>query len=241
MQLSSTVIRTAAILQSSYIPWKGYFDILNSVDEFVLYDDVQYSKNDWRNRNRIKTKNGEIWLSIPVLTKGRFGQNICDVKIMDPRWASKHWKTLEANYAKALFFQDLLPAINNLYMEAENESNLSRVNEIFIRGISKLIGINTRITSSLEYQLPEDRNERLVELCSQLGVNGYLSGPSAKAYLDEQLFQDKGIQLEWMDYSGYPEYEQLYCPPFVHEVSILDLLFNVGPDNTLSYLKKDEV
>lgn len=214
--------------------------MLNSVDEFVLYDDVQFTKGDWRNRNKIKTRNGEIWLSIPVITKGRFGQNICDVEITDPHWAPRHWKTLVANYSKARYFKALSPVIENMYTEAGNESSLCRVNEIFIRGICGIIGIKTHISSSLDYKLPEDRNVRLVELCSQLGVNKYLSGPSAKVYIDERLFQEKGIQIAWMDYSGYPEYEQLYCPPFVHEVSILDLLFNVGPANALSFFEKDK-
>lgn len=229
-------MKSIAILQSSYVPWKGYFDIIGLVDEFILYDDASYSKNDWRNRNRIKTRNGPVWLTIPVLATGRFGQPIQEVEIGDPRWATKHWKTIQAHYARARHFGELAPVLGNLYERAAGERLLSRVNEIFLRALCELMGIGTRITRTSDYELRGDRTERLVHLCEQAGAQEYLSGPAAKAYLDTQGFAARGIAVRWMDYSGYPEHAQLFSPPFIHEVSILDLLLNEGAAGAKHYM-----
>ena len=159
--------KKVAILQSNYIPWKGYFDIIHMVDEFILYDDVQYTKNDWRNRNKIVTKDGLIWLSIPVLHTGKFSQKIRETKVIDGRWADKHWRSIEYSYSQ--------------------------------------------------------------------GGGAYLSGPAAKDYIRENLFAEEGIALEWMDYSGYPEYPQT-LQQFEHGVSVLDLIFHKGPE-AKNYMK----
>jgi hypothetical protein len=228
--------KRVAILQSSYIPWKGYFDIVASVDEFILYDAVSYSKGDWRNRNRIKTHTGLAWLTVPVCTSGRFGQPIREVEVHDARWAGKHWKSLETYYARAQGFDELAPTLRETYERAASESRLSRINELFIETICALLRIRTRITSSSDYALHGNRTERLIHLCEQAGAKEYLSGPAARAYLDTGLFSDCGIGVRWMDYSGYPEYRQLHGSPFVHEVSILDLLLNEGAANARRYM-----
>jgi len=220
--------KRAAILQSNYIPWKGYFDIINAVDEFILLDDVQYTKHDWRNRNRIKTPQGIQWLTIPIRTRGRWPLPIRDVEVEPSAWARKHWKTIAQSYGKAVHFKQLGPVFEQLYATLD-ERHLSDLNRRFITTICGLLGIRTRITWSMDYCLVEGRNERLVDLCRQVGADVYLSGPAAKAYLDEGLFRAHSIQVQYMDYSGYPEYEQLY-PPFEHAVSILDLLFCQGDD-----------
>jgi hypothetical protein len=229
-------MRRVAAIQSSYVPWKGYFDVVGLVDTFVLYDDVQFTKNDWRNRNRIKTRQGTAWLTIPVQTTGRFGQLIQEVEIGDPRWAEKHWKSLQANYARAQAWESVAPAVQALYAEAADERLLSRVNEIFIRGLCGLIGLETCIRRAAEFDLPDDRNDRLIALCRQVGASEYLSGPAAKGYLDCGLFARQGISVRWMSYDGYPEYRQLFRPPFVHEVSILDLLFAEGAPGARDFL-----
>lgn len=230
-------MKRAAILQSSYIPWKGYFDIIRRVDEFILYDDVSYSKNDWRNRNRIKTRTGPLWLTIPVLATGRFGQKIRDVEIGDRRWAAKHWKSIQTHYARARCFGEVAPVLRDLYERAEGEVSLSRVNEMFLEGLCGLLGIGTRITRSEDYELRGDRTERLVWLCEQAGASEYLSGPAAKSYLEEEKFAARGLAVSWMDYGGYPEYGQLFCPPFVHEVSVIDLLLNEGIEGARLHLR----
>jgi hypothetical protein len=218
--------KRVAIVQSSYIPWKGYFDLINSVDEFILYDSVQFTRRDWRNRNRIKTRDGPLWLSIPVEVKGRYHQTIEDTRVSHPGWARRHLETIRHAYARAAAFAEYEPRLRALY-ESATSDRLSAINEHFLVGLCRLLGISTRITRSSEYHLVEGRNERLIALCQQAGARRYLSGPSARAYLDEARFIEAGIIVEWMSYEGYPEYPQLF-PPFDHHVSVLDLLLNVG-------------
>lgn len=229
--------KKVAILQSNYIPWKGYFDIINSVDEFIFYDEMQYTKNDWRNRNKIKTQNGLIWLTIPCETKGVIsgGQRICDTKITDKRWAKKHWNSIQNAYAKAPFFKEYKDFFKNLYDSCTNEVYLCKVNYKFIYAINEILGIKTKLSFSQEYGLIEGKTERLVDLVQKADGNEYLSGPAAKDYIDNKLFEQANIKLRWMDYSGYKEYPQLY-PPFEHGVSILDLIFNCG-ENAFKYMK----
>ena len=222
-----------AILQSNYIPWKGYFDLINSVDEFILYDTAQFTKNDWRNRNKIKTPRGVSWLTIPV--SHNFGQTIQETRVSDPAWGPKHWSALAQNYGGAAYFRDYAPRLEKLYREAADDPFLSAINHRFLREVCEIIGIGTPITWSRDYRLADGKIERLVELCRQAGADEYLSGPAAKDYLEEEPFLDAGITVTYMDYSGYPEYRQLY-PPFEHRVSILDLIFNEGPQ-ARRYLK----
>jgi hypothetical protein len=220
--------KRVAILQSNYVPWKGYFDVINSVDEFVLFDDMQYTRRDWRNRNRIKTPGGTIWLTIPVRVKGKYLQRIDETEISEPDWNQTHLKTLLTHYARARFLPQHRSWLEELYQGA-GFALLSQVNHHFIRSICQLLGIKTRITWSTDYQPAEGKTERLVSLCRQAGASSYLSGPAARDYIDPTLFQAAGIELTFMDYSGYPEYEQLH-PPFDHAVSILDLILSQGPD-----------
>jgi hypothetical protein len=229
------IAKRVAIVQSSYIPWKGYFDLIRRSDEFVLYDDVQFTKRDWRNRNRIKTPNGPIWLSIPVDVKGKYLQAIKDTRVSDPRWNERHLKTIAANYARAPYYRQYKDAVEELFAGCRVPS-LSEINFRFLSRICEMLGITTQLSWSMGYdylQAP-GKNERLVELCRQAGATEYLSGPSARGYIDAKQFEAAGITLAFMDYAGYPEYTQLH-PPFDHYVSVLDLLFNTGPD-AVSYM-----
>jgi hypothetical protein len=225
--------RRVAILQSNYIPWKGYFDLIGLVDEFVLLDDVQYTKNDWRNRNRIKTQQGVAWLTIPVEHSGRFGQRIDEVRVAGDRWRLKHWRSIVQSYQAAPFFSSYRDRLEELY--GESDELLSDVNRRFLEALCELLGLGTRISSSVDYPGADDRTERLVEICRSLGASTYLSGPAARAYLDETLFASAGISVEYMDYSDYAEYPQQF-PPFEHHVSVIDLLLAVGPE-ARRYLK----
>lgn len=224
-----------AIVQSNYIPWKGYFDLINRVDEFILYDDVQYTRRDWRNRNRIKTPKGVQWLTIPVQVKGKYFQAIREVEVSNFEWANSHWKSLYHNYKPSPFFAKYSPYFEQLYATIPS-TFLSEINYQFIRLICKLLEIETAITWSMAYQIEgiEDPTDRLISLCQQAGATHYLSGPLAKNYMDEIKFREAGIELHYMDYGGYPEYQQLYGP-FEHAVTVLDLLFNIG-DNAQSYM-----
>ena len=216
-----------AISQSNYVPWKGYFDLINSVDEFVLYDDMQFTRRDWRNRNQIKTPNGPRWLTIPVEVKGKFHQRINETRVSDPDWARQHWRALELNYAHAAHFADFREQLQELYLGC-SATLLSEINHRFLSAILPLLGIRTPLRWSSEYTLEGERSQRLLNICRQAGAGVYLSGPAARDYLDESIFAQAGIQVDWMDYSGYPLYRQLHGD-FQHGVSILDLLFNEGP------------
>jgi hypothetical protein len=222
------VSKTVAIVQSNYIPWKGYFDLIRGADEFIFFDDVQYTRRDWRNRNRIKTRSGLLWLSIPVRSKGQYLGSIKDMVIVDSQWSHGHWKTIAANYARARHFRQFREVFADLYANS-NDRFLVDVNHRFIRAICNVLGITTKISRSSEYELREGKTERIVSLCHQAGATRYLSGPSAREYLDPNAFASAGIELSFADYSRYPEYQQLN-PPFEHQVSIIDLIFNEGPD-----------
>ena len=219
--------KTVAVVQSNYIPWRGYFDLINSVDEFILYDDMQYTIRDWRNRNIIKTANGPLWLTIPVEVKGKYLQKIKDAIVSDSGWGRKHWASISHSYSKAAHFAGQKELFARLYSQS-SEKLLSQINYRFIVAICQFLGINTDITRSMDYDISGEKTERLVQLCRQAGATHYLSGPTAKSYLQEELFTRQGISVSYMDYSGYPEYRQLY-PPFEPSVTILDLIFNEGP------------
>jgi hypothetical protein len=230
-------VKKIAILQSNYIPWKGYFDIIGMVDEFIIYDEVQYTKNDWRNRNKIKTPKGIQWITIPVYQRNLL-QRISETVTSDPKWKQKNWSTLKTNYGRAPFFKLYAPQFEEFYTNF-NSPFLSEINVYLLKLICEILKIKTSITNSAAYQLSGNPTEKLVSLCIQAGASTYLSGPAAKTYLEEDYFKKAGIQVEWMDYTNYPEYSQLYMP-FEHGVSILDLLFNTGPDAStfMKYQKK---
>jgi hypothetical protein len=219
--------KTLAIIQSCYIPWKGYFDLINAADEFVLYDDVQYTTNDWRNRNRIKTPQGTQWLTIPIAR--RLGQRIDEARIADPRWAAKHWRTLMQNYARAEWFGRYRALFEPIYEQLASEPLLSRINRRLLEAVCEELGITTPLRWSSEYEAPGEGSARVLALCLEVGATRYLSGPRGRDYIDEAAFADAGVEIEYVDYDGYPEYPQLH-PPFDHHVTVLDLLFNVGPD-----------
>ncbi|ROM81235.1 MULTISPECIES: WbqC family protein [Pseudomonas] len=225
-----------AVVQSNYIPWKGYFDLIRSVDAFILYDDVQYTRSDWRNRNKIKTAQGEHWLSIAVKKKGRLGQLINEVQVSSPDWAAAHWKTIEQSYRRAPCFAQMEAPIRALYEQAAGLSHLTHINHLFIAGLCPLLGIHTPLYRSEDLGGVEGKNERLIHLCQALGANEYLSGPAASHYLDEAAFATNGIAVSYMSYAGYPEYPQVYGE-FQHAVSVIDLLFNTGADAS-DFLKK---
>ena len=222
-------MKKIAILQSDYIPWKGYFDIINMVDEFILYDEMQYTRNDWRNRNIIKTPNGTLWLTIPVITKGKFGQAINETKVSNSKWAKNHLKTICQNYARAPYIQQYKPLLEDLYAQAGEMELLSDINYLFLTALCKELGITTKISWSSDYELVEGKTERLAALVASAGGSYYLSGPSAKDYIQDEVFEQANIQLEYMDYSGYPEYPQLHGE-YCDTISIIDLLLMTGPD-----------
>jgi hypothetical protein len=227
-------MKKVAILQSNYIPWKGYFDLLASVDEFILYDDMQYTRRDWRNRNRIKTPRGPQWLTVPVKVSGRFHQSIRETELDGAEWAGRHWKTLAGNYRQAPHYPEIARLLEPSYLGTRH-THLSQLNRVLLETICGYLGIRTKISNSWDYTLINGKTERLADLCIQAGGTEYVSGPAARDYLDEGHLHQRGLKLTWFDYDGYPEYPQLWGA-FDHHVSIVDLLFNCGP-NAPRYLR----
>lgn len=227
-------MKKVAILQSNYIPWKGYFDLIAAVDEFIIFDDMQYTRRDWRNRNLIKTPQGLQWLTVPVIVKGRYHQKINETELDGADWMAAHWKALCQNYRRAPFFGEIASWLEPIYLTG-TFSRLSPLNIHLLKHVCTYLGIGTPLRDSTQFALADGKTERLVDLCRQAGATEYISGPAARDYIEEPLFQDAGITLTWFDYTGYPEYPQLWGE-FSHGVSILDLLFNCGKQAPL-YMK----
>ncbi len=223
--------KKVAILQSSYIPWKGYFDIINSVDEFILLDSVQYTKRDWRNRNVIVNGEKLTWLTIPVKTKGLYHQRIEDVRVLDHTWAKRHFATIRHCYCRSAWFESYERIFSETWENAAGEDLLCRINKIFIEMVCNLLKIKTKLSISNIYE-PEGKGSSLIlDLCIKSGASVYITGPKARNYLEENTFTEAGIQVIYFDYKDYPEYPQ-QSPLFRHNVSVIDLILNTGPAAT---------
>jgi hypothetical protein len=226
-----------AVLQPSYIPWRGYFHQILKSDIFIFYDDVQYDKHGWRNRNRIKTSNGTHWMTIPVLTAGVIenATPINQIKIDWHRnWNEKHWQMLKQSYGKTPYF-----ALHEDWLCSFYSSHPTLLVDFTIDltiAICKALNITSTkfIRSSELFNISGVKNERLINILKSIGATHYISGPSAQDYIDDSMFKDAGIELEYMVYD-YPSYPQRYLP-FDPNVSILDLMFMTGPD-ALKYIE----
>jgi len=219
---------TVAMVQSSYIPWKGYFDMVLSADRFVFYDDVQFTKEDWRNRNLIKTKDGPLWLTVPCGAPQ--GRRICDVTIASSRWQRKHWEAIRHAYAGTTGLKRWGGLFEELYT-GKTWTSLSELNQTFIRRIAgETLSAETEFDDSRDYPVDPGlaREDRWIAMLAKMGATRFLIGPKARDYLDaagERKVADAGVELVWMDYGRYREYEQRF-PPFEHKVSVLDLIFH---------------
>lgn len=221
-------MKKIAILQSNYIPWKGVFDMMNQVDIFVFEDDVQYTKQDWRNRNKILTDVGTRWITVPIVNGNKVGQLIYDVEICNnENWQQKHYNKFKTYYSKAPYFKDYEWILEDIYV-LRKWNKLSDLNIYFNKLIAKLLNLPTEFVYSKELDIKSKKDDRVIEICKKLGANHYISGPAAKDYIIPKKFKDEGIHLEYIEYN-YPEYKQVY-EPFNHYVTILDLIFNCGPD-----------
>lgn len=218
------------ILQPSYIPWRGFFDLVHKADTFIFYDDVQYDEHGWRNRNRIKSPNGPIWLTVPVMTKGVHSQgiNIKDIRfVANNNWRTKHLRSLEQNYAKAPHFKRYQPLIETFY--GRSDEFLADFTIDFTVALARELGItHTRFLRSSSLPASGEKTDRLIAILKQVGARHYISGPSARAYIEPDKFAGANITLEYITYD-YPEYPQLHGA-YEPQVSVLDLLFMTGPD-----------
>lgn len=217
-------MKRVAVVQSNYLPWRGYFDLMRDVDLFLFYDDLQYTHSDWRNRNRIATPKGSVWLTIP--TGRNHGRRICDVEVLDQSWKQRHRAKLTEVYRRAPYFGMCKDILDFLYDNAY--TNLSLYNQTTLRFLAARLGITTSFGDTRQYPSSGRKTERLIEILLQVGADVYLSGPKAKAYLDESQFAAAGIELRYKVYPDYPPYRQ-FGPQYDPFVSIIDLLMHVGP------------
>ena len=224
------------ILQPSYLPWLGFFEQMHRSDQFVLYDDVQFTRRDWRNRNRVRVLEGSVWLTVPVIQKNKYEQSLLETKIDNSTsWKRKHLETIRCHYSKTPFFDLHYPWCEKVFNSEWNFLlDLSLETIQYLKGELK---INTPLLRSSELGAPGNKTERLVSICKQLGATQYLSGESARNYISEKDFSDQGIELEYQEYQ-HPEYPQRY-EGFVPFLSTIDLLFNCG-DKSLGFLKQTD-
>jgi hypothetical protein len=219
---------TLAVLQPGYLPWLGFFDQVARSDVFVLYDDAQFDKHGWRNRNRVKSAKGPVWLTVPVLHSGRSGQSINETEIDSKLpWARKHIRTIAQLYADAPFVSRYLPEIEEILLRPW--TRLVDLDVALSTRICQWLGLERRFCLSSELSVGGDRNDRLINLCRHFGAKVYFSGNSAQDYLDVGAFADLGIAVEWQNFV-HPTYPQQHGP-FVSHLSAIDLLLNVGPDS----------
>jgi hypothetical protein len=216
------------ILQPGYLPWLGFFDQMYKSDVFVIYDDVQYDKHGWRNRNRIKTAQGTQWLTVPILTKGKDRPLVKDVLINSKmEWRQTHLRSIKQNYSRAAFFDTYFEMFENIY--AKEWKYLIDVDMAFIFALMEKLGLTRRIEFSSSLGISGDETQRLVDICLHFRATDYLTGDAAKDYLDEPLFSQNGIRLCYHDYQ-HPVYPQLYGE-FIPYLSVVDLLFNHGGES----------
>lgn len=214
------------INQSNYLPWKGYFDLIHDADLFIFLDDVQYTHRDWRSRNRIKSAQGSLWLTIPVGNARNLFVN--EVPLPSGEWRNDHWNSIRHAYSKSRYFSKYAAFFSEIYSKPR-WATLSEFNQFLIKTIARdHLGIQTKFIDSADLNVTETKQDRIIALLKAVGAKTYISGPAAKAYLDPLRFADEKIELIWKDYSNYPEYPQPHGP-FDHAVSIIDLLFAVGP------------
>jgi len=223
------------ILQSSYVPWKGYFDLIHDADVFCFYDEVKYTKNDWRNRNKLLDKNGEFWLSIPI-SKEAVKKKISEVELPGNDWQKKHYSVIMSTYYSAPQKNVLKSLLDDIYLNNDWQ-HLSQVNQYSTKRIAEYMGLKTEFKNSASYNLDGDRINRLISLIKQIGGTEYISGPSAKNYLSgsETLFADAGIKLSFKNYGPYAPYSQ-NITSFSNHVSIIDLLMFIPQEKVIDYL-----
>lgn len=221
--------KTISIMQPGYLPYSGFFELMSRVDTFVIYDDVQYDKGSWRNRNQIRNKQGALWLTVPVLTSGMSIQAINDVQIDNRRdWRRKHLMTIEQCYSKAKYFHEYIDIFKDIY--EEKYDILLDINMTLIYCFCAILEIRTEILFSSNLKSKGRKTDRIIKICKELDANVYISANGAKSYLDEKCFEEEGIALTYQNYK-HPQYTQVHHEDFVSHLSVIDLLFNCGQES----------
>jgi hypothetical protein len=221
--------RSLAVIQSHYIPWAGFFDLIGGCTDIVLLDSVSYSKNSYFNRNRLIGPNGPFWLTVPVITDGRLGQSISEVEIKDNRWVKKHLRSVEQSLASAPHLEEVWPIWHEAYSKCHDKRNLSQINRLWIDLIFTQLGLNGNIHfDSNIIGHDSDKNSRLVNICQNIGAEIYRTGPRGLNYLDIDRFQSAGIAVQTIEYANYYPYRRALGNAEQVAVSILDNIANMG-------------
>lgn len=225
----------SVVLQPMYLPWMGFFGMMDVADTFVYYDDVQFSKQSWQQRNRIRSTSGDVlWLTVPI--KQEHGRRICDTRIdSDSPWRKKHWKSIETSYCKAPFFKSYAPDIEALY--GKEWESVADLNIEMTETLRRLVGVRSPriLRSSHMPEITGAKEERLLNLLGLIETDEYVSGPAAKDYIKTNDFADRGIKLYWFEFA-HPQYPQ-HIGEFIPYLSVIDLLFNVG-EKSLEFIKE---
>lgn len=222
----------AVILQPMYLPWIGYFNLIDQSDVFVFLDDVQFSVQSWQQRNKIKTSQGWLWLTVPILRE--FGSKIKEIKVNNNiNWSKKHWASVRQNYSKAPYFKEYSKPFEEIY--SQEWEYLADLDITLIKVITTTLGLKTEFVLSSELAVEGEKTERVINILEKLGASEYISGPAAKSYIEVEKFTEAGITLYWHEYE-HPVYPQLYGE-FIPYLSVIDLLFNCGPESK-RYIRK---
>lgn len=207
---------------------------MKKATHIILYDNAQYTRRDWRNRNKIITPNGPSWLSIPIDVKGKYYQKINEAKVKDKNWPNQHWSKIYQNYKNAPHFKQYSSYFEGLYLETlPNFEFLSDINRLLLEKCIQLLDIDIEILDSRQFEIRGGKTGKLINICKDLNANEYFTGPAAKGYMTESLFPENNIKLTYYDLDNFPIYNQQWNN-FDHNVSILDMFFNLG-DNTKQY------
>jgi hypothetical protein len=217
------------ILQPGYLPWLGFFEQVYKSDVFVIYDDVQYDKHSWRNRNRIKTPQGALWLTVPVITRFEDRTLTKDILIDNKtNWRKKHLLSIRHNYSRAPFFLQYIPLFEETY--SREWETLIDLDLFLIERLINALGMtDKRLVRSSTLKVTGARVDRLIAICKRFQADTFYEGASGKNYIDENIFSDQGIRVVYQEYS-HPVYRQIHGD-FVPYLSLIDLLFNHGPES----------
>jgi len=226
-----------AITQPTYVPWLGYFDLIDQVDQFVLLDNVQFEKQSWQQRNRIKTPSGLQWLTVPVVFRGRLGQQIKDVEIREPDFARDHLRAVELSYRRSPFFDEYYPRFQNLLQSCKPGNRLVDLNVSLITWLLEVLGISTTMVRSSELPVEGKRTALLADICRVLRAEVYLSPLGSAVYLLDEIavMSDQNVQILFQNYE-HPVYQQMF-PPFQPFASVLDLIFNNEGERSLEIIR----
>ena len=230
----SLMTKSAVITQSNYIPWRGWFEMLAQSDIWIIYDNVQFTKRDWRNRNLIRLNESPQWLTIPVVTKGKYTQLICETEVSEPEWFIGHKRKLQAAYRNFPHFADLSTLLDKIGEQIGDFILLTEINTLITSKILEYLGVSIQIIDARNFQVSGNSSERLVRLCEQVDADVYLTGPAAQQYLETDLFSDSGINIKWMEYSQLPS--DFSGKVGSGEYSIVDLIARKGTPEIREYI-----